>query len=95
MLFVGYTENRGANEKATAASDIALGGNIGNMFTVAPRVVIYATPKVWLGIEWMYVVAGYAGKNEEGDDMYDEKARPINLENISNHRITTSLRYTF
>ncbi len=87
-VFVAYTENMGANEKAVSISGLAIGSNIGNMYTVAPRLRFYATPKVWLGIEWMYTVAAY------GSD-YNDNAKPINLENVSNHRFTTSLRYTF
>ncbi len=87
-VFAGYTKNLGASEEANYLSEYSLGGNIGEMYTVAPRIKFFATPKVCLGVEWMYTVAGYASE-------FDEKAKPIDLENYSNHRITTSLKYIF
>lgn len=87
-IFVGYTENLGANEKAVSPPELAIGHNIGNMFTVAPRLMYFATSKISLGLEWMYTEAAYGSH-------HDENAKPIHLESVSNHRITTSLRYNF
>lgn len=87
-LFIGYTENLGANERAISSPELAIGHNIRNMLTLAPRLMYFATSKILLGLEWMYTEAAY-GSN------HDENAKPIRLENVSNHRITTCLRYTF
>ncbi|MCU4165407.1 hypothetical protein [Carboxylicivirga caseinilyticus] len=87
-IFAGYTKNLGASEEANYLSEYTLGGTIGEMYTISPRIKFYATQKVCLGIEWMYAVAGY------GSD-FDENAKPINLENVTNHRITTMLKYIF
>lgn len=87
-LFIGYTQNMGASEAATSHPALTLGGNIGSMYTIAPRLRYYAMPKVWLGIEWMYTTAAYGSE-------YNDKAKPVNLKSVANHRITTSLRYTF
>lgn len=92
-VFIGYTENLGANARAkliveSGKTPYNLGADIGKMYTFAPRVRFLAAPKIWLGIEWMYTVAAYGSG-------YDDYATPINLNEVANNRITTSLRYTF
>ncbi|MBK3517581.1 hypothetical protein [Carboxylicivirga marina] len=87
VLF-GYTENLGAYDKATPLAGYTIGGNIANMYSIVPRVKFMATPKIWFGVEWMYVVAAYG-------DSYDEYAKPVELTDYSNNRVTASMRYTF
>lgn len=93
-IFIGYTENMGAKDKANmidganGGHPFVLGSGIGNMYTVAPRVVFYAHPKIYFGVEWMHTVASYGAG-------YDDYAKPIDLESVSNNRITLSTRYTF
>nr|WP_321453820.1 hypothetical protein [uncultured Carboxylicivirga sp.] len=87
-LFLGFTKNMGASEEANYLSDYTLGGTIGKMYSIAPRVKFFATSKVSLGIEWMYAVASYGSE-------FDTKAKPVNLTDYSNHRVTTMLKYAF
>ncbi len=87
-ILIGYTQNLGAIDKAVPLSGFTIGGNIANMYSVVPRVIFMATPKIWFGLEWMYVVAAYG-------DSYDEYAKPIDLTNYTNNRITASMRYSF
>jgi len=89
-LFAGYTQNMGAKDKANYLAQYTLGGGIKEMYTVAPRLVFFATPKIYFGIEWMYTVAAHG---EAGQ--FDEYAQPINTTNYANNRITLSTRYIF
>jgi hypothetical protein len=92
-LLLGYTENLGAFDKATMIIEdnkakYTIGGNIANMYSIVPRVKFMASPKMWFGIEWMYVVAAYGSE-------YDEYAKPIDTTNYTNNRFTASMRYSF
>lgn len=87
-LLFGYTENLGAIDKATPLPGFNIGGNIANMYSIIPRVKFMATPKIWFGVEWMYVVAAYGSA-------YDEYAKPIDTKDYTNNRVTASMRYTF
>ena len=87
-ILLGYTQNRGAIDKATPLSGFSIGGNIADMYTIAPRIKFYATPKIWLGAEWMYTVAAYGSG-------YDENAKPVDLTDYVNSRFTVSMRYAF
>lgn len=93
-IFLGYSENMGANTKANIMLDAdekpmyTLGQDIGYMYTIGPRVKFFAAPKVWFGVEWWYTVAAYGNG-------YDDYAKPIDLEEVSNHRIMASIRYSF
>ena len=89
-VFAGYTQNMGTKDKANYLAEYTLGGSIRDMYTIAPRVVFYATPKIYFGAEWMYTVAAHGEK-----DQFDDYARPINTSDVSNHRITLSTRYIF
>jgi hypothetical protein len=94
-ILLGYSKNFGASEKANILPEYSLGADIGNMYTSAPRLRFLAMPKIWIGVEWMYTVAAYAGKDNEGKVKYDEYAKPIDLMSVANSRLTTSVRYTF
>ncbi|MBS2210033.1 hypothetical protein KEM09_01385 [Carboxylicivirga mesophila] len=87
-ILVGYTENLGAIDKATPLAGYNIGGDIANMYSIIPRVKFMASPKIWFGLEWMYVVAAY------GND-YDEYAKPVDTTDYTNNRLTASMRYTF
>jgi hypothetical protein len=87
-LLLGYTENLGAFDKASPLAGYNIGGNIANMYSIVPRVKFMASPKMWFGIEWMYVVAAYGSE-------YDEYAKPIDTTNYTNNRFTASMRYSF
>ncbi len=87
-ILFGYTENLGAIDKAMPLNGYTIGGDIANMYSIIPRVKFMATPKVWFGVEWMYVVAAYGSE-------YDEYVKPINTTDYTNHRLTASMRYTF
>ncbi len=87
-ILFGYTENMGAFDKAKPLAGYTIGGNIANMYSIVPRVKFMATPKIWFGVEWMYVVAAYGGS-------YDEYAKPIDTTSYTNNRLTASMRYTF
>ncbi|MCU4156505.1 hypothetical protein J1N10_10985 [Carboxylicivirga sp. A043] len=87
VLF-GYSQNMGAFDKAKPLAGYTIGGDIASMYSIIPRVRFMATPKIWFGVEWMYVVAAYG-------DSYDEYAKPIDTTNYKNNRLTASMRYTF
>jgi len=94
-LLFGYTKNLGAFDKATPLAGYTIGGSIADMYSIVPRVKFMATPKMWFGVEWMYVVAAYGGKDSEGNYKYDEYAKPIDTIDYKNSRFTASMRYTF
>lgn len=94
-ILFGYTENLGTFDKATPLAGYNIGGNIANMYSIVPRVKFMAAPKVWFGLEWMYVVAAYGGTDVDGNFKYDEYAKPIDTESFSNSRLTASMRYSF
>ncbi|MBI9064161.1 MAG: hypothetical protein JEZ14_19400 [Marinilabiliaceae bacterium] len=95
-IMFGYSQNLGASEAATPATkegpeqklSYCLGQDIGYMYAFSPRVKFHATPKIWLGVEWLHTLAAY------GSD-YNAKGKPVDLETVSNNRFITSLRYTF
>ncbi len=89
-LFAGYTQNMGAKDKANYLAEYTLGGGIKEMYTVAPRVVFYAIPKIHFGLEWKYTVAAYGKAGQ-----FDEYAQAINTSNFINNRVTISTRYVF
>jgi len=84
----GYSQNMGAFDKAEPLAGYTIGGDIASMYSLIPRVRFMATPKIWFGVEWMYVVASYGAG-------YDEYAKPIDTTDYSNNRFTASMRYTF
>ncbi len=94
----GYSQNLGASEEAEIIPAYSLGADIGHVFAISPRVKVYATPKIWFGVEWLHTVAAYGGKRDgAGNDLatYDSKGKPTNLFSVTNNRFITSLRYTF
>ncbi|WP_439182948.1 hypothetical protein [Carboxylicivirga taeanensis] len=87
-VLVGYTQNLGSIDKSVPLNGFTIGGDIANMYSIIPRLKYMATPKIWFGLEWMYVVAAYGSS-------YDEYSQPINTTDYTNNRITASMRYTF
>lgn len=89
-LFFGHTKAYGASEDIEIIPQYALplSNEIGHLYSVSPRINYIIAKKTSLGMQYAYTVAGY------GDD-FDAKGKPINLSDVSNHRVTVSIQYTF
>ncbi len=87
-LFAGYTKNLGTKEQALPIPGYARGNDIASVYAVAARIKYFTSPKISMGAEWMYSTANYGSE-------YDNHVRPTVLSDVSNHRITLSVNYTF
>ena len=84
-LFVGYTENLGADTQITG--DVySRGSNIHDMFRISPRIEYNLSPLV-LGLEVEYTSAAYGTPNS--------KLVVEDYESVSNTRILTAVYYYF
>ncbi len=90
-LWGGITYNLGTKDASTPASGYNRGGDIGYVYSIAPRIRWYSG-KMQVGLEWMYTVAAYNDGTSAG---YDKYSKPIGLSEVSNNRITLGVRYLF
>lgn len=84
-LFGGYSQNLGSKEAITGASWVR-GGDIANMFRVAPRVVFFSG-KTTIGAEIFYDQVAYGNPDANFSFETTQKA--------SNIRALTSIKYNF
>lgn len=87
-VFGGYSANKGASTEAEAVEKYSRAANIGELYAISPRLYFNASPKFWIGVEYLMNRALY------GAEM-DEYAKPYDFTAYTNHRLSLNARYIF
>jgi len=93
-LFGGFSQNGGTVDKIdTNGAKYTRGGNIDYVYRLSPRVT-YSVGKFRIAPEIEYTVTAYAHPDDDGN-MYDEKGKVTNSQEVGNFRFLIGVYFFF
>ncbi len=92
-LMGGYMENWGAGKNLKNVYAIG-GGNIDNMWRVAPNVQ-YVVGNMNLGVEYELTTVAYANRDQYDNPIINANGTVTDTHNVSNNRLLLSVMYSF